>query len=142
MFKTTILTLGLLTGFNSFAACLHDTLEIGDIGPGSQLVCDTLASMYPDKRIEITGREIMSHDEVTIRMSIEGQAGSLHYRLVGADWKMSSGDRLAGAKGATCGARTPNRGWTPCVIGSTLPRTSSSRPGCCRRERSTRWCRA
>lgn len=89
MFKTTILTLGILITFNSYADCLQDTLEIGDTGPSSQLVCNALVTIYPDKDIVITGREISSQNNVTILLTIEGQEGSLKYRLVGADWMPS-----------------------------------------------------
>ncbi len=89
MFKTTILTLGLLVVFNANAGCLPDSVELGDIGPESQLVCEKLESMYPDKHIVITGRELMSHNDVTILLTVEAQEVSLNYRLVGADWKLS-----------------------------------------------------
>ena len=86
MFKRTILILILLAVSNANADCLQDTLEIGDIGPESQLVCDRLDSMYPGKHIEITGREIRSQSNMTIYLTIEGQKDSLSYRLVGANW--------------------------------------------------------
>ena len=87
MLKRTMLTLGLLVFANVNADCLQDTLEIGDIGPESQLVCDTLESMYPGKHIEITGRHIRSQNAVTILLTIDGQKDALSYRLAGADWR-------------------------------------------------------
>ena len=87
MFKRTMLILAMLVVSRVNADCFQDTLEIGDIGPESQLVCDRLESMYPGKHIEITGRHIRSQNAVTILLTIDGQKEALSYRLSGADWR-------------------------------------------------------
>ncbi|MCU7802894.1 MAG: hypothetical protein KZQ96_06820 [Candidatus Thiodiazotropha sp. (ex Lucinoma borealis)] len=90
MFKMTMFTLSLLMCSPHIqAVCLVDTLELGDIGPASQLVCDSIASFYPGKQIEIIDREISSQRDVTILLSIEKQHHTLSYQLVGADWKLN-----------------------------------------------------
>ncbi|MCU7932242.1 MAG: hypothetical protein KZQ90_15680 [Candidatus Thiodiazotropha sp. (ex Codakia rugifera)] len=90
MFKMTMVTLSLLTCSPHIqAVCPVDIQEIGDIGPASQLVYDTIASFYPGRLVEIFDREISSQRSVTILLSIEKQHHTLSYQLVGADWKLN-----------------------------------------------------
>lgn len=85
MFRFIILTT-LLSSSVAHAACLPDSSELGDIGPESQLVCTMLESRSPDSEISILDRRIGSRDKVSVIIEVNGRAGVLNYRLIGADW--------------------------------------------------------
>jgi len=88
MLKTILLPLALTFSSVSFAACLSDSLEIGDIGPGSQLVCRMLVSRFPNSDIAILDRKIESQNAVSVIVAVDGQPKSLEYKLRGADWAL------------------------------------------------------
>lgn len=89
MLKTIMLPLTLTFTSVSFAACLPDFPEIGDIGPGSKLVCNMLESRFPHSSIAILDRRIRSHNSVSVIVTVNGQPESLKYQLTGADWKLT-----------------------------------------------------
>ena len=72
------------------AACVTDSTELGDIGPGSSLVCESLEAQYPDSDLSVVNREIHSGERVSIQVLVDGNARSLTYRLVGADWLLKA----------------------------------------------------
>mgnify|MGYP001597871803 CR=1 FL=1 len=78
------------------AACVTDSMEPGDTGPGSTRVCESLESQYPGSDLAVVDREIHSGARVSIEVSVDGHARSLTYRLVGADWVLEA-PQVAGA---------------------------------------------
>jgi len=84
-----VLLLTLTFSSASFAACLADSPEIGDIGPGSQLVCSVLVSRFPDSDITILDRKIESHNVISVIIAVDDQSNSLEYKLKGADWELT-----------------------------------------------------
>lgn len=70
------------------ATCVTDPPEIGDIGPGSGLVCQELMQHYPDAAIAVVGRSIHSPTEVTVTASVDGRPILLAYRLTGFTWSV------------------------------------------------------
>ena len=88
MLRTFMLPLALSVSSISHGACWLDSPEIGDIGPGSQLVCNMLESRFPHSDIAILDRTIHSHNSVSVIVAVDGQPESLDYQLTGADWKL------------------------------------------------------
>ncbi len=74
------------------ANCLTDAPEIGDIGPGSDLVCNALESRYPGVALAVEGRAIRSPTEVTVTASVDGRPVALHYQLNGYTWRVDGTD--------------------------------------------------
>jgi len=74
------------------AACLTDPPEIGDIGPGSGLVCQALTQRFPGATLAVEGRSIHSPTEVRVTASVDGRPILLDYRLTGVDWGAESVD--------------------------------------------------
>lgn len=74
----------------SDAACVVDNMELGDTGPSSAKVCESLERRYPDSSLAVLDRNIDSAEAVSIRVAVDGISRSLRYRLVGADWVLDS----------------------------------------------------
>ena len=92
MFTITLLPVAL----SANAACLTDPPEVGDIGPGSGLVCQELAQRYPGAALAVEDRAIHSPSEVGVTASVDGSAVLLHYTLTGGEWVSDeAGSRLA-----------------------------------------------
>lgn len=70
------------------AACLPDAAELGDAGPGSDLICDVLDARYPQAEIVILDRQILSPDAVIVQLEMAGRPEEIAYRLVGARWQL------------------------------------------------------
>lgn len=89
MLRTILFSLTLISTSVTYGACLPDTAEIGDIGPGSQLVCNMLEARYPQSNIAVLDRKIHSQNTVLVIVSVDGQSESLKYNLRGADWMLT-----------------------------------------------------
>ena len=85
MNRTLILTL-LPVALSANAACLTDPPEIGDIGPGSELVCQELTQRFPGATLAVEGRSIHSPTDVKVSASVDGRPILLAYRLAGFTW--------------------------------------------------------
>lgn len=81
----TALTMGVASV--SHAACLPDASEIGDAGPGSELVCDMLEAKFPQLEIAIVDRKIHSGSDVTLELVIGNRPETIDFELVGARWQ-------------------------------------------------------
>jgi hypothetical protein len=92
MLKTILLPLSLTFSSVSFAACLSDSPEMGDIGPDTQLVCTRLEAQYPQSDIAVVDRKIYSSSSVSLIVTVDGQTKSLEYELIGADWELTEPD--------------------------------------------------
>lgn len=86
------------------ATCLMDSPEIGDIGPGSELVCNEFALRYPDAELAVVGRAIHSPTEVSVFGLVDGGEVSFVYRLSGFNWRLEeTGEGTADAPVAQVG---------------------------------------
>jgi len=94
MLKTILLPLTLSFSSVTYGSCLLDSPEIGDIGPGSQLVCQLLESRFPQLDIAILDRKIHSYDTVSVIVEVNDQHETMEYKLKGADWKLTKSDFL------------------------------------------------
>jgi hypothetical protein len=74
------------------ASCLTDAPEIGDIGPGSDLVCDQLRDQFPGAALAIENRVIHSPTGVSVLASVNGAPIELRYDLTGYVWHLTSTD--------------------------------------------------
>lgn len=70
------------------AICVNDPPEIGDIGPGSELVCKELALRFPEAALAVEGRSIHSPTTVAVVASVDGRPISLRYKLSGYSWQL------------------------------------------------------
>ena len=78
------------------ATCINDRPEIGDIGPSSERVCETLELRFPDAALAVEDRSIQSPTAVSVAASVDGRPISLHYRLSGYTWQLDEpGARIA-----------------------------------------------
>lgn len=68
------------------ASCLADSPEIGDIGPGSELVCRQLEGRFASAELTVMGRTIRSPTEVTVHTSVNGTPVPIDYELVEYTW--------------------------------------------------------
>ena len=68
------------------ASCVTDPPEMGDIGPGSGLVCQELTQRFPGATLAVEGRSIHSPTEVRVTASVDGRPILLGYRLAGVEW--------------------------------------------------------
>jgi hypothetical protein len=68
------------------ATCQPDTAELGDIGPGSELVCNWLEQRFPGAALVIADRRIHTGTSVTVVASVDGSPIDIGYRLVGFHW--------------------------------------------------------
>ena len=89
MLKVSIFTLSLLVVSTSQAGCLPDAYEIGDIGPGSDRICNMLEAQLPHSDIVIVDRKILSKNDISVTLVVDGKIDSLKYKLSGADWKLA-----------------------------------------------------
>jgi hypothetical protein len=89
MLKTILLPLSLTFSSVSFAACLPDSAEIGDVGPDSEIVCTGLEARFPQSDFVVVDRNIHSPNNVSVIVTVDGQSGSLEYKLIGSDWKLT-----------------------------------------------------
>jgi hypothetical protein len=84
-----ILTLAMLSAaFATRATCLTDPPEMGDIGPGSRLVCAELERQFPGAALAVTGRAIHSPTQVSVDVSVDGQPMERRYDLSGYRWRL------------------------------------------------------
>ena len=88
MFRSLLLSIILTASSTAYAACYLDSPEIGDIGPGSELVCDMLETRSQNSSITILDRMPKSNKAVSILVDVDGEKQSLNYRLVGANWRL------------------------------------------------------
>ena len=95
MTKSILITLALTTFSSAHAACLPDSQELGDIGPSSEVVCETLASVSPQGDIRILDREINSPRLVTVKATIGDSTVNLNYSLKGYQWKLNTDSEMA-----------------------------------------------
>jgi len=91
MNKTLILAL-LPIAVEAHANCMTDAPEIGDIGPGSELVCNRLAQRFPRAALAVEGRTIHSPTEVRATASVNGRPIVMDYRLAGFTWVLNGAD--------------------------------------------------
>lgn len=91
MYRTTLSLLALIMPSLVNSACPQDSVEIGDIGPDSQQVCDMLKTHFPSSDVVILDRHILSSHAV----SVNDHFKSLRYSLVGPNWKLLSIDVVA-----------------------------------------------
>jgi hypothetical protein len=82
----------LLAAGGAQAACLTDAPEIGDIGPGSDLVCDQLRDQFPGAALAVENRVIHSPTGVSVLASVNGAPIELRYDLTGYVWQLTKTD--------------------------------------------------
>lgn len=78
--------------FGAEAACVTDAPEIGDIGPGSELLCDQLQNRFPGATLAVKGRDIHSPSVVSVLVSVDGTPMRLRYDLAGYVWHLNGTD--------------------------------------------------
>jgi hypothetical protein len=71
------------------ATCINDAPEIGDIGPGSELVCRQLEGRFASADLVVLDRTIRSPADVTVRVSVDGTPVRMHYELIGYTWQLN-----------------------------------------------------
>jgi len=76
----------LLANVESFANCIPDAPEIGDIGPSSELVCRELEQRFPAALTAVEDRTILSPSAVAVQVSVDGESMLLPYELIGFVW--------------------------------------------------------
>jgi hypothetical protein len=69
------------------ATCVTDSPEIGDIGPGSELVCRQLEDRFTSDALMVLDRTIRSPTEVTVLVSVNGAPVEMQYELIGYTWQ-------------------------------------------------------
>jgi hypothetical protein len=77
------------------AKCLLDSPEIGDIGPGSELVCRYLEEQFPGADLAVQERQFHTQNKVSIQASVDGKSTRIDYELIGADWKVITSPKVA-----------------------------------------------
>jgi hypothetical protein len=96
MIRQTLILAVLPAAFATQAACVSDPPEIGDIGPGSELVCAGLERRFPGANLAVEGRSIHSPTEVSVDVSVDGRPLALSYTLSGYSWRLDdTGARVA-----------------------------------------------
>jgi hypothetical protein len=91
------------------ANCVTDPPEMGDIGPGSALVCNELGRQFPGATLAVEGRSIHSPTEVTVTASVNGRPIRLGYTLAGFTWGLhDAGARTADATASPSGRSMPH----------------------------------
>lgn len=78
------------------ADCVTDAPEIGDIGPGADLVCDQLQQRFAGSVLAVAGRSILSPTEVLVLAAVDEQQLTMRYELDGFDWRLSATDASMG----------------------------------------------
>ena len=71
------------------ATCITDSPEIGDVGPGSELVCRQLAGRFVSGDLAVMDRTIRSPTDVTVVVSVDGAPVQMHYELIGYTWQLN-----------------------------------------------------
>jgi hypothetical protein len=71
------------------ATCITDSPEIGDVGPGSELVCRQLAGRFATAGLAVLDRTIRSPTDVTVVVSVDGAPVQMHYELIGYTWQLN-----------------------------------------------------
>jgi hypothetical protein len=71
------------------ATCVTDSPEIGDIGPGSELVCRQLEDRFASADLAVLDRTIRSPTDVTVLVSVDGTPVPMHYELIGYTWRVN-----------------------------------------------------
>lgn len=105
--KTSIILTLLPVALGANAACVTDPPEMGDIGPGSGLVCQELMHRFPGAALAVEGRSLHSPTGVRVTASVDGRRVLLGYRLAGAEWiPDEAGSQSADTTGS--GADHPN----------------------------------
>jgi hypothetical protein len=69
------------------ASCITDSPEIGDIGPGSELVCRQLERRFATADLAVLDRTIRSPTDVTVLASVNDAPVQIHYELIGLTWR-------------------------------------------------------
>jgi hypothetical protein len=83
-----MLILSLLTiAASAKATCLIDSPEIGDTGPGSELVCRQLEGRFASAHLAVLDRTIRSPTEVTVHTSVNGKPVPIQHELIGYTWR-------------------------------------------------------
>jgi len=72
------------------AACITDSPEIGDIGPGSELVCRQLEGRFARADLAVLDRTIRSPTDVSVLASVDGTPVRMDYELIGYTWQMNT----------------------------------------------------
>ena len=109
MFKQALILAMLPFAVSANASCVTVPLEMGDIGPGSELVCNELEHRFPGAVLAIQGRSIHSPTEVSVAATVDGRPMGLRYRLTGADWRLvdpGAGVLDAGTQGSSPSIRS------------------------------------
>ena len=92
MIRQTLLLALLPIAVASHATCVSDPPEIGDIGPGSHLVCAELERQFPGAVLAVTGRAVHSPTAVSVDVLVDGQSMTLRYGLSGYQWQLDQTD--------------------------------------------------
>jgi len=71
------------------ANCVTDSPELGDIGPGSELVCRQLEGRFATGDLAVLDRTIRSPTDVTVVVSVDGTPVQMHYELIGYTWQLN-----------------------------------------------------
>lgn len=103
MINQTLILAMLPVAVSANATCVTAPLEMGDIGPDSELVCIALEHRFPGAALAVQGRSIHSPTEVSVAATLDGRPMVLRYRLTAADWRrLDPGTRAsdAGTQGA------------------------------------------
>lgn len=104
MIKQTLILAMLPVAVSANASCVTVPPEMGDIGPGSEQVCNELGHRFPRAVLAIQGRSIHSPTEVSVTATVDGRHMGLRYRLTRADSGLvdpGAGVLDAGAQGSS-----------------------------------------
>jgi hypothetical protein len=91
------MVLATLPGAAALGNCSPDKPEIGDIGPSSELVCETLERRFPGVSTAVENRTVLAPDAVKILVSVDGAPGTLDYRLDGFVWHLTTAETAVAA---------------------------------------------
>jgi hypothetical protein len=109
-FKKMLILSMLPVAVGAQATCLTDGPEIGDIGPGSEVVCGQLEDRFAGADLAVEGRSIHSPTEVSVAASVDGKPVSLRYELSGFTWRLDeTGERLTDVPVAQVGLPVPGQ---------------------------------
>jgi hypothetical protein len=75
--------------------CITDAPEIGDIGPGSELVCRQLEGRFATADLAVLDRTIRSPTDVAVVVSVDGTPVRMHYELIGYTWRLNTAEQGA-----------------------------------------------
>jgi hypothetical protein len=96
--KSTIILALLPLALGASANCVMDPPEMGDIGPGSGLVCQELEQRFPGAALAVEGRSIHSPTAVSVTAAVDDRPILLAYRLTGFTWSLDdAGNHAADA---------------------------------------------